>query len=1432
MFNFNLPSQKPTEKSIETSVLYPILYSPLLLIVMFNYNKIISLIVKSFCLVIALSIFLPYLMYAQNSIKQASPSANFANTFTSTVDLYTGKINVAFNLANLQFGGEDLSVRIKYLAGNGVKVNDLPSWVGLGWGLDAPGYVYRKVKGKPDELQTYKSTISTVHESYGDPASPFSIKSVAGKSMVTELHSQNKSYVSNRSLLGSSDWDVPSKILSYKPSGQNGIPYTSYSGWIHLANGLFRQSSVTNVNSTPVIDLVPDEFSVQVGELSGSFFLNSEGEWTFISNNQLSCKVEVIIDYNYLTQGLRTPGVITKIVLTSSKGMRYTFDGDFESSNVSTAFDFNSAGFSVPAGNYFYDLTPTLWNISKIENLNTQEQIIYSYKPSFYQISKYHSAFGTSNKIVYDNHIIPEGSFFDWNYYTANYRVAHRTKLLEAITCSNGYKIEFNTSLSTQLSTNQSFWGANEFSTDPVLAGKSFKHDLYKLNSVSVFDENTLVSKVLFKYNEKATERLQLERLEFTDGTNISNFVSFNYNKMKLPDYGSREIDHWGYYNGKDFFKTYKSGPYSKAALESYSETYKSANSSLTIAEILESFTTSTGAKTTFEYEPNRYYVQIDDISRQPVPVVGSIYGGGVRIKNVKIEDNQQLLSTNYYYVKEDQSSSGILAQTPPSYISANSPNSSSYYTFRQSGFSSNITNSDIVTYSRVVQKQQDELTTITDFTNFDNGFADLASSVKNFMGSVFDIKDAYSDFSFKRGKIKSVKKMLQGQVLPLEEVIYKYRHDFSEMAHPEYRAVYMSNSTPNFYYSVISYRRYADLPVEEKTVTNKNLESIVSAKSYVYDNYNNLTEELFETSTIGGILKTTYKYPYHFSSSIYQDMVIKNLITPVIEKIESKNNVQLTLLRTNFDYFNSNNILVPKSIQLQIGTEAIQTKKLFHRYDLIGNVLEEQIPDGSKEVLLWGYKNQYMVARIKNSDYTTIAPLLSQSILNNPTSDQQLITIFNDLRTSLPNAFITSNTYRPLVGMTSETDSKRLTTYYDYDTFGRLEYVKDFNKNILKKHVYNYGQNNPSKGLEISVQSYCKYREQTVSIIDCPTNSGIKWEISGGTLISGQGTPTIKILPLLSGGVTLKAILSLDDPINDTYSWVLNDATIYSNENFILGPNNVCGEAGFSFLYPESYNDVIWKTSDNISMIPYDENLQYAVPKYWKYPNPMDMGSYGWIEALLGCTVYRKEVGMFPNPNDLFYTVMNKNLDYGGYACNNSGTEIKLSWPQEVTIGDYTFNWILPNGWTYNDISSNNDGMHVLIYPPQNEEPTGSTTFYVELSSPSCGPLFVVAYGFNLLPCGGAAINSLTNGSAKKASSINSKSSGQSVTPNSIQVNISEVKLYDSSGHLVREGKGSSLNVSGLSEGKYEIHVVEGAKITKREYTVGAKINSIKKSK
>jgi YD repeat-containing protein len=63
----------------------------------------------------------------------------------------------------------------------------------------------------------------------------------------------------------------------------------------------------------------------------------------------------------------------------------------------------------------------------------------------------------------------------------------------------------------------------------------------------------------------------------------------------------------------------------------------------------------------------------------------------------------------------------------------------------------------------------------------------------------------------------------------------------------------------------------------------------------------------------------------------------------------------------------------------------------------------------------------------------------------------------FDDIRLHPSAAQMTTYTYDPLIGMTSQTDVNNRTVYYEYDSLGRLSIMRDKDRNILKKYCYNY---------------------------------------------------------------------------------------------------------------------------------------------------------------------------------------------------------------------------------------------------------------------------------------------------------------------------------------------------------------------------------------
>jgi YD repeat-containing protein len=126
-----------------------------------------------------------------------------------------------------------------------------------------------------------------------------------------------------------------------------------------------------------------------------------------------------------------------------------------------------------------------------------------------------------------------------------------------------------------------------------------------------------------------------------------------------------------------------------------------------------------------------------------------------------------------------------------------------------------------------------------------------------------------------------------------------------------------------------------------------------------------------------------------------------------------------------------------------------------FNDYNPNGAIRQLTGHDGVVTSYLWDSTGSYPMAQVKGATYQQIlsydgqaATLDSQTLCNN---------LKNLLSSTNPSPFITTYTYKPLVGITSQTDPNGKTTYYGYDDFGRLKNVKDDEGKLLKNYQYHY---------------------------------------------------------------------------------------------------------------------------------------------------------------------------------------------------------------------------------------------------------------------------------------------------------------------------------------------------------------------------------------
>ena len=138
-------------------------------------------------------------------------------------------------------------------------------------------------------------------------------------------------------------------------------------------------------------------------------------------------------------------------------------------------------------------------------------------------------------------------------------------------------------------------------------------------------------------------------------------------------------------------------------------------------------------------------------------------------------------------------------------------------------------------------------------------------------------------------------------------------------------------------------------------------------------------------------------------------------------------------------------------------------------RYDAYGNPLEVCSRTAPYTVCyLWGYDGLYPIAEIVGARYDLLLSTLGDGLIRQIASaallPPQLASRLNSLRydAALGSAHISTRTYRPLVGMLSNTDPRGVATQYEYDPYNRLRsvwYDENGQKKTLKYYEYHYNK-------------------------------------------------------------------------------------------------------------------------------------------------------------------------------------------------------------------------------------------------------------------------------------------------------------------------------------------------------------------------------------
>jgi len=498
-----------------------------------------------------------------------------------------------------------------------------------------------------------------------------------------------------------------------------------------------------------------------------------------------------------------------------------------------------------------------------------------------------------------------------------------------------------------------------------------------------------------------------------------------------------------------------------------------------------------TGGSTLFEYELN-YYLKTASSGEDPGE--GLRYGGGLRLKRMT-SLNQ---FSEPFIVEYDYDLSGVVTNqqkwnTPYLYL----PGSTGPQTYGRClnivHHTAPVMNSNPVSYRRVYEKYPEgaiEYGYITAYNfpatyeswylGYFPGCPPLTFEPMSWSCSIFPFTSGWQERPFYTSLLSYKATYNDRNIFDNHTIVEleRYLYDYIDGGYIYGMEGHRWDETCNDNIRANIYR----IPVgkslkKEKILTNYYhrspdiIDEVIDSTKYTYNIDFELVKKIERVQSDGKRLVTQYSYPF--------DIENPNLIftkQEVLDSLISKNLFNLLLIEESFiddekisgtinvyDFMDDNykDILCLRAKYRLVNNE--YNKELnFDSHDIHGNLMQYNFQNDKKITFLWGYNFLFPVCKIENVEYTTVVNQLGCSYNELQTkSSQELTVIFNSLRENpaMQQSQIYSYTYLPLIGITSMTNPANITTYYQYDEFGRLIDVLDHEKYLTHHYEYNYQQ-------------------------------------------------------------------------------------------------------------------------------------------------------------------------------------------------------------------------------------------------------------------------------------------------------------------------------------------------------------------------------------
>lgn len=961
------------------------------------------------------------------------------------VNLYTGKVNVNIPIYEIEVGKIKIPISLTYNSG-GIKVDEEASSVGLGWSLNAGGSILRIIKHVEDHAN---------------------------------IHAYQ--YASNGYQLVEIN------------KGQ-------------IIRGYFTPPDIT-IDKTRTDDAMPDLFIVNAPGLSSSFNLELDYKRRYSGSILDGSGIKITnIERDFVqTEGLQDAAIFdvqylkkfshymkswsskfsdyTSFTLKNIDGLEYRFfDKDIYTTmrdlnremDINTTLSNGTAPLYTAFQNSFTSKV-SCWHLNKITDPETERNVNFHYQSYINPYEKKTAELTFSSVKLKQNNV----SFkMPWDFDSKDYfNLDEVGSMYEPyIRSKNIYSQKINT-ISWDYGTVSFLYNfdrkdiPNEKAlTDIIIRDKTQTIIKHLKLSYSYFLSNKNCS-------DNTCRRLKLDKI--TDVTNSKpiNLYDFEYNDLEqLPNKQSLKQDYLGFYNNSDttskisemFFYPNR-GIYSILPFKLNEEYTKISQgrsleaNTYSLLGLLSKINYPTGGSVTFEYENHKH------------DILGyEVVAGGARLKKQIIcNNNGEERAFTYNYINTNGKTSGSMCYIPRyTEITRFKPDEMVFRIYQMSRSEVELTDGGYVGYSRIIEKEEGNgykeylYYSPVDYPNErevslngSNKYINVIINNSLYPGVVYLNNDA------RRGKLRK-EKIYNNKDQLLKKIDYEYEYKEFDIKPNEFN-ITVSKSNININEKIIQYRFKINTKIERNLLSKVEIEEsfnnspLNNITKYIYDDSYPLIKEkktLYQNDSI----KIQYKYPIDYKNLFpYSDMVYKNILSPVIEEITLRNDKEINKVKTNYtnDIIKTFGINFPSSIQTIIG-ENVTTELSYDLYDSKGNLLQYTNKDGVSVSYLWSYRKQYPIAEIKNATYATVRTLLDKDPERISNLDQPDMSQINALRDKLPNAMVTTYTYKPLVGILTATNPAGVTTYYVYDSFNRLKetyIIENGKKRVVEAYNYHY---------------------------------------------------------------------------------------------------------------------------------------------------------------------------------------------------------------------------------------------------------------------------------------------------------------------------------------------------------------------------------------